>query len=116
MPISTPPCSGYKSTTVWCNDYTESLPMTSVRYDFVGEPAAPPAGEFLLGRSPAMLEVFRLIERVGPTEASVLLTGESGCGKELAPRAIHPCSARSAGPFVAINCGAIPRALMEAER
>ena len=62
-----------------------------------------------------MQEVFRLIERVGPTEASVLLTGESGSGKELAARSIHECSARRAGPFIAINCGAIPAGLIEAE-
>jgi DNA-binding NtrC family response regulator len=69
----------------------------------------------LLGISPAMHEVFRLIERVGPTEASVLLTGESGSGKELAARAIHDRSPRGGGAFVAINCGAIPAGLMEAE-
>jgi DNA-binding NtrC family response regulator len=69
----------------------------------------------LLGTSAAMQEVFRLIERVGPTEASVLLTGESGSGKELAARSIHECSARREGPFQAINCGAIPGGLIEAE-
>jgi DNA-binding NtrC family response regulator len=62
-----------------------------------------------------MQEVHRLIERVGPTEANVLLTGESGSGKELAAQAIHECSARRGGPFVAINCGAIPAGLIEAE-
>jgi transcriptional regulator with PAS, ATPase and Fis domain len=69
----------------------------------------------LLGTSPAMQEVHRLIERVGPTEASVLLTGESGSGKELAAQSIHECSLHRAGPFVAINCGAIPAAVIEAE-
>jgi DNA-binding NtrC family response regulator len=69
----------------------------------------------LLGASAAMQEVFRLIERVGPTEASVLLTGESGSGKELAAKSIHECSARRDGPFLAINCGAIPAGLIEAE-
>ncbi len=69
----------------------------------------------LLGDSSAMRQVFRLIERVGPTEASVLLTGESGSGKELAARSIHACSPRRDGPFVAINCGAIPAGLIEAE-
>jgi DNA-binding NtrC family response regulator len=62
-----------------------------------------------------MQEVFRLIERVGPTEASVFLTGESGSGKELAARSIHACSARRNGPFISINCGAIPAGLIEAE-
>jgi DNA-binding NtrC family response regulator len=62
-----------------------------------------------------MQEVFRLIERVGPTEAGVLLTGESGSGKELAARSIHERSQRRDGPFIVINCGAIPAGLMEAE-
>ena len=69
----------------------------------------------LLGSSTAMQEVFRLIERVGPTEAGVLLTGESGSGKELAAQSIHDRSLRRGGPFVAINCGAIPAGLIEAE-
>jgi DNA-binding NtrC family response regulator len=69
----------------------------------------------LAGFSPAMQEVFRLIERVGPTEASVLLTGESGSGKELAAKSIHEASWRRNGPFIAINCGAIPAGLIEAE-
>ena len=92
----------------------------SVNYSFPAHPArAHPAqlSQFgsLLGVSPAMQEVFRLIERVGPTEASVLLTGESGSGKELAARSIHECSSRKGGPFIAINCGAIPAGLVEAE-
>jgi two-component system response regulator HydG len=69
----------------------------------------------LAGVSPVMQEVFRLIERVGPTEASVLLTGESGSGKELAAKSIHDASPRRHGPFMAINCGAIPAGLIEAE-
>jgi DNA-binding NtrC family response regulator len=87
----------------------------SVSYSFPPQPAAMSHGDSLLGVSPAMQEVYRLIERVGPTEASVLLTGESGSGKELAARSIHECSARSGGPFIAINCGAIPAGLIEAE-
>jgi DNA-binding NtrC family response regulator len=69
----------------------------------------------LLGASAAMQQVFRLIERVAPTEAAVLLTGESGTGKELAAQSIHERSPRRDGPFVAINCGAIPAGLIEAE-
>src|SRR3984957_4617930 len=69
----------------------------------------------ILGLSAAMQEVFRLIDRVGPTEASVLLTGESGSGKELVAQSIHDRSQRSGGPFLAINCGAIPAGLIEAE-
>ena len=69
----------------------------------------------LLGKSHAMQEVFRLIDRVGPTEANVLLTGESGSGKELAAKSIHECSRRRGRPFIAVNCGAIPAGLLEAE-
>src|ERR1700723_468806 len=91
--------------------------MNSVSFGLSERPAPFPlsATESLLGNSVAMQEVFRLIERVGPTEASVLLTGESGSGKELAAQSLHECSLRRAGPFVAINCGAIPAAVIEAE-
>jgi DNA-binding NtrC family response regulator len=89
--------------------------MNMVR-DALSETALPfVAPSPLLGDSAAMQEVFRLIERVGPTEASVLLTGESGSGKELAAQSIHDRSARGGGPFIAINCGAIPAGLIEAE-
>jgi DNA-binding NtrC family response regulator len=88
----------------------------SVASSSFSQPMFPPAvAGPLLGTSAAMQEVFRLIERVGPTEASVLLTGESGSGKELAAKSIHDRSLRRGGPFVAINCGAIPAGLIEAE-
>jgi two-component system response regulator HydG len=91
--------------------------MNSMSFGLSERPVPLPlsATESLLGNSVAMQEVFRLIERVGPTEASVLLTGESGSGKELAARMIHECSVRRAKPFIAINCGAIPAGLIEAE-
>ena len=69
----------------------------------------------LLGTSSAMREVRALITRVARSQAPVAITGESGSGKELAARAIHDCSGRRGGPFVAVNCGAIPEQLMEAE-
>jgi DNA-binding NtrC family response regulator len=89
--------------------------MNIARSDFSESVAPFAAPSPLLGDSEAIQEVFRLIERVGPTEASVLLTGESGSGKELAAQSIHDRSARRGGPFLAINCGAIPAGLIEAE-
>ncbi len=71
--------------------------------------------EAILGGDPKMLEVLRLISRVAPSEATVLLEGESGTGKELAARAIHCNSRRREGPFLPINCGALPESLQEAE-
>jgi len=69
----------------------------------------------LVGTAPAMQKLYRQIERVAPTDATVLLHGESGTGKELAARALHKLSRRAAGPFVAVNCAAIPEGLIEAE-
>ncbi|QDX82550.1 sigma-54-dependent Fis family transcriptional regulator [Denitratisoma sp. DHT3] len=69
----------------------------------------------LIGQSPAMREVRDLIERVARSQAPVHITGESGSGKELAARLIHRRGARQHGPFVPVNCGAIPENLMESE-
>jgi DNA-binding NtrC family response regulator len=68
-----------------------------------------------VGSSPAFRRVLRGIEEVSATRANVLLTGESGTGKEMAARAIHFASPRRDGPFVAVNCAAIPEALLESE-
>ncbi len=68
-----------------------------------------------IGASPAMLEVFRMVGRVANSPATVLILGESGTGKELVATAIHRNSGRAAGPFVAINCAAIPENLLESE-
>ena len=69
----------------------------------------------LIGQSPAMRKLFSVIERVAPTDASVLITGATGTGKELAARAIHDLSPRRDAAFVDINCSAIPETLIEAE-
>jgi DNA-binding NtrC family response regulator len=69
----------------------------------------------LVGRSKKMQEVMSLISQVAPSRASVLITGESGTGKELVARTIHELSPRTAKPFVAVNCAAIPESLMESE-
>jgi two-component system nitrogen regulation response regulator GlnG len=72
-------------------------------------------GGEIIGRGPAMQEVYKLIGRVVNNDATVLLRGESGTGKELVARAIHFKSPRWRGPFVAVNCSAIPHGLLESE-
>jgi len=69
----------------------------------------------ILGSTPKMREIFGVIQRVAKTDATVLCEGESGTGKELVARAVHTHSPRKSGPFVAINCGAIPETLLESE-
>ncbi len=81
--------------------------------------AAPPAGgrpsPELIGESPAMRELFRVLGRIAPTALDVLIVGETGTGKELVARALHRHSARSQGPFLALNTAAIPAELLESE-
>jgi NtrC-family two-component system response regulator AlgB len=90
----------------------------------VARPARPttagPAGRdpFLrniVGASPKMQRIFRLVSKIAPTDSSILLLGESGTGKELIARSIHLQSRRAAGPFVAVNVGALPESLIESE-
>jgi DNA-binding NtrC family response regulator len=78
---------------------------------------APGSGPFggILTRSAKMQDVMHVIERVAPTDSTVLILGESGTGKELVARAIHERSARAARPFVPIHCGALPRDVLESE-
>ena len=82
----------------------EELP-TSAREDFFG----------VVGRSPAMRELFAMLERAAPTDATVLVEGESGTGKERVAAAVHQASHRAAGPFVVLDCAAVPANLMESE-
>jgi DNA-binding NtrC family response regulator len=69
----------------------------------------------LIGNSPGMQKVRELISRVAPTDSTVLICGESGCGKELVAESIHAMSPRAGRPFIALNCAAIPATLIEAE-
>ena len=77
--------------------------------------AAGPRANEMVGESEAFREVCRLIERVSDSDATVLFTGESGTGKEVAARLLHARGPRRSGPFVAINCAAVPEALLETE-
>ncbi len=90
------------------------MPATARTVPPAGQPRRP-ALQRLLGDSVAMQQVRSLVEKVARSMAPVLVHGESGTGKELVARAIHDCSARAGGPFVAVNCGAIPENLLEAE-
>ncbi len=87
-------------------DYSETLERQLSEKGVLGE---------LVGGSGPMQEIFSLIRQVAPTSATVLITGESGTGKELAARAVHALSPRRGGPFVAINCAALPETLIESE-
>src|SRR5262245_58974213 len=77
------------------------------------ETGPPIAG--LIGMSPAMEAVYRLTRKVAKTNASVLLLGETGTGKEIIATAIHRLSQRATGPFVRVNCGALSESLLESE-
>ena len=62
----------------------------------------------MVGSSPKMREIFALLQQAGPSRACVLITGESGTGKEMVARTLHKLSPRRPGPFIAINCAALP--------
>ena len=83
------------------------------RPNVAADPAAARGG--MVGRSPAMLALFAALAKVAPTESTVLITGETGTGKELAAKAVHQQSARRGGPFVAVDCGALSEGLLESE-
>jgi DNA-binding NtrC family response regulator len=77
------------------------------------ERSQPPSD--MIGQSTTMQEVFRLIQRAGPSDKAILILGESGTGKELVARALHRCSQRADKPMVTINCAALPETLLESE-
>src|SRR5262245_56597910 len=79
------------------------------------EGPAPETADILIGRCAPMQTVYKAIGRVAPQDVTVLILGESGTGKELVARAIYQHSRRAAGPFLAINCAAIPETLLESE-
>jgi two-component system, NtrC family, response regulator AtoC len=93
----------------------ENQSLRRVLSDRVAGPAGPGTLAGMIGKSPAMQKIFRTIQRVAEYKTNVLITGESGTGKELVARAVHDLSPRAAGPFVAVNCGAIPESLLESE-
>lgn len=93
-----------------------ALAKTRARRQSAASAAAFEAARYgLVGDSPAMAKVYELIGKAAPVNVTVLITGESGTGKELVARAIHYAGPRAAAPFVAVNCGAIPRELLESE-
>jgi sigma-54 specific flagellar transcriptional regulator A len=100
----------------------EEQRIVVLRLEEVSTPEAPPATGHkvrifhgMVGRSPALLKVFRKIEIYGPTDAPVLITGETGTGKELAAQAIHAHSRRRQKPLIAVNCSALSKELLESE-
>ena len=86
-----------------------------VRMRSLEREATGPSYRGIVGQSGAMQALFRELDRVAPTDVSVLIHGESGTGKELVARAIHDSSGRAGGPFIALNCAAIPESLQESE-
>ena len=97
------------------DDLAGVLRAARTRRGGVPLPSIDGAEDELVGSSPQLLEAFKTVGRVGPTPATVLVTGESGTGKELVARALHRVSPRARGPFVAVNCAAIPEDLLESE-
>jgi two-component system response regulator AtoC len=111
MPLATPTVING-----WSNSPTNHAPSTTIAPDHKeGLTTSNLKTPTLIGQSPVMRKLFSVIERVAPTDASVLITGATGTGKELAARAIHDLSPRRDHAFVDINCSAIPETLIEAE-
>ncbi len=98
----------------WREALAEAATAEALWARLFGAPAAP-TRDGLVGRSAAMQQLRELIARIGPTSASVLILGESGTGKERVAEALHAAHGDGKGPFVAINCTALPRDLLEGE-
>jgi formate hydrogenlyase transcriptional activator len=106
-------------------DSFESQPVSSIRQGYgeaevgavlLGDPASDDVShDGIVGRSPALRSLLGEIQMVAPTDSTVLISGETGTGKELIARAVHNLSARRANPFVKVNCAAIPTGLLESE-
>src|SRR5262249_29490328 len=80
-----------------------------------GAPSDASLGPGIVGKSKRLTAIFQTIRKIADYKSTVLLLGESGTGKELVARALHDTSVRAKGPFVAVNCGAIPETLLESE-
>ncbi|MCO5172438.1 MAG: sigma-54-dependent Fis family transcriptional regulator [Planctomycetes bacterium] len=93
----------------------ENLLLEAVRGDRAPPPAAAPGATPLVGRSPVMRQLLALVARLAQVDSPVLVRGETGTGKALVARALHEGGPRARGPFVVVNCGAIPEALVESE-
>jgi len=98
------------------DDSEGALALEAAPLPEVTEPVMlPESMQGVIGLSESLVEVYRVIDRVADTTCTILITGDSGTGKELVARAVHRASQRSSKAFVAINCGAIPEALLESE-
>lgn len=95
---------------VWILTLTDATPQQAA-----GLPSESDAFHGLIGRDPSMIEIRNLIRRVGPMPSSVLITGPTGSGKEVIAHAIHECSDRAEKPFIAVNCTALSREILESE-
>ncbi|MEZ4224511.1 MAG: sigma 54-interacting transcriptional regulator [Polyangiaceae bacterium] len=96
-----------------CTRATSASPV--LVEDDLGLPAQPRSMKGVIGCAEALVDVYRVVDRVADTTCTILVTGESGTGKELVARAVHDASPRAEKAFVAVNCGAIPEALLESE-